>query len=181
MTATVTSAVTQSFAADSAAAGVARVCELGAAQVERLLARYGIESVQLQAQESIPGSYWGESEAGLIGNRVYWRPDTPIHSVLHEACHFICMSETRRAQLDRDAGGDHDEENGVCYLQILLANELEGMSSQRMFGDMDAWGYTFRLGSAQAWFLNDADDARRWLIKREVIDERGRVTWRKRE
>ena len=24
---------------------------------------------------------------------------------------------------------------------------------------MDAWGYTFRLGSARAWFENDADDA----------------------
>lgn len=159
---------------------VMRVADLGAAQIEGLLARYGIESVALSPHESIPGSYWGDSEAGLIGNRLYWRPDTPIHSVLHEACHFICMSGLRRAQLDRDAGGDYDEENGVCYLQILLADELAGMSSERMLGDMDAWGYTFRLGSARAWFQSDADDARRWLIECEVLDQRGRVTWRKR-
>ena len=109
---------------------------------------------------AIPGSYWGESEAGLIGNRIYFRPDTPLHSVLHEACHFICMDDARRAQLERDAGGDYDEENAVCYLQILLADEFAGSDSQRMCSDMDAWGYTFRLGSARAWFERDADDAR---------------------
>jgi hypothetical protein len=95
---------------------------------------------------------------------------------LHEACHFICMDDARRAQLERDAGGDYDEENAVCYLQILLADELAGMSSRQMCSDMDAWGYTFRLGSAQAWFERDADDARRWLLTHRIIDENGRVT-----
>ena len=47
-----------------------------------------------------------------------------MHSVLHEASHYICMSPARRAQLDRDAGGDELEEAAVCYLQILLADEL---------------------------------------------------------
>ena len=69
--------------------------------------------------------------------------------MLHEACHFICMDDARRTQLERDAGGDYDEENAVCYLQILLADEFAGMDSQQMCRDMDAWGYTFRLGSAQ--------------------------------
>ena len=27
---------------------------------------------------------------------------------------------------------------------------------------MDAWGYSFRLGSARAWFEHDAEDARQW-------------------
>ena len=70
--------------------------------------------------ESIPGSYWGESEAGLKGERLYARLDTPVHSVLHEASHYICMTPERRARLDRDAGGDDDEESAVCYLQVLL-------------------------------------------------------------
>ena len=30
----------------------------------------------------------------------------------------------------------------------------------RMWRDMDDWGYSFRLGSAQQWFEQDADDAR---------------------
>ena len=45
-----------------------------------------------------------------------------------------------------------------------------------MCRDMDAWGYTFRLGSAQAWFEQDADDARRWLLAHRIIDEGGRIT-----
>ena len=35
--------------------------------------------------------------------------------------------------------------------------------------DMDTWGYTYRLGSTQAWFERDADDARRWLLERGVL------------
>src|SRR5262245_17879039 len=144
--------------------------------VAQLLARYRLEPVTLEPGCTIPGSYWGESEAGLIGNRIYFRSDTPLHSVLHEACHFICMDDSRRAQLARDAGGDYDEENAVCYLQILLADEIAGMSSLQMCNDMDAWGYTFRLGSANAWFERDADDARQWLVAQRIIDESGRVT-----
>jgi hypothetical protein len=144
--------------------------------VTRLLTRYSLEPVAVEPGGAIPGSYWGESEAGLIGNRIYFRHDTPLHSVLHEACHFICMDDTRRAQLERDAGGDYDEENAVCYLQILLAGEFAGMGSQQMCSDMDAWGYTFRLGSAQAWFERDAGDARQWLLAHRIIDESGRVT-----
>jgi hypothetical protein len=142
----------------------------------RLLARYRLEPVAVAPGEAIPGSYWGASEAGLIGNRLYFRPDTPLHSILHEACHFICMDEARRQQLARDAGGDYDEENAVCYLQILLADEFDGTGSRQMCRDMDAWGYTFRLGSAQAWFEQDADDARRWLLAHRIIDARGRPT-----
>ena len=126
------------------------------AAVTQLLARYRLEPVAVAPGCTIPGSYWGESEAGLIGNRIYFRPDTPLHSVLHEACHFICMDDARRTQLERDAGGDYDEENAVCYLQILLADEVAGMGSQQMCRDMDAWGYTFRLGSARHGSSSDA-------------------------
>jgi len=144
--------------------------------VRQLLSRFRLQPVAVASGETIPGSYWGESEAGLVGNRIYFRPDTPLHSVLHEACHFICMDDTRRGQLDRDAGGDYDEENAVCYLQIVLADEVSGMDSRQMCRDMDAWGYTFRLGSAPAWFEQDAEDARRWLLGHRIIDERGRPT-----
>ena len=39
--------------------------------------------------------------------------------------------------------------------------------------DMDRWGYTFRLGSARAWFERDAEDARAWLMAQGLLDEGG--------
>jgi len=135
-----------------------------------LLASYGVNIVRLPAAALIPGSYWGEREAGLIGNDLFLRCDTPIHSVLHEAAHYICMDEVRRRTLHRDAGGDEAEENAVCYLQILLAEAIPECGRQRMWQDMDAWGYSFRLGSARAWFQYDAEDARQWLARRGLLD-----------
>lgn len=142
----------------------------------RLLAGYGLHIELVDDCTVIPGSYWGESEAGLIGDRLYVRSDTPLHSILHEACHFICMDDQRRAQLHTDAGGTVGEENAVCYLQGLLADQLPGYDRSRLFADMDAWGYSFRLGSARAWFERDADDARCWLLDHGIIDNAQRPT-----
>lgn len=152
--------------------------DLGRAPVASLLARYGLSLEPVAPDEGIPGSYWGESEAGLKAGRLYARPDTPIHSILHESCHYICMSSGRRAGLDTDAGGDDLEESAVCYLQILLADELPGVGRGRLLADMDAWGYSFRLGSARTWFENDAEDARLWLRRHDLIDRAGRPTGR---
>jgi len=106
--------------------------------VALLLNRYGLDLVLTAPQELIPGSYWGEAEAGLHGNRLYARLDTPLHSILHEASHYICMTPERRAGLDRDAGGDDPEEAAVCYLQVLLAEQLAGVGRERLCADMDA-------------------------------------------
>jgi len=141
-----------------------------------LLGRYGIALTLVAPGEGIPGSYWGHSEAGLKGERLYARLDTPVHSVLHEASHYICMTPERRAGLDRDAGGDDLEESAVCYLQVLLAQELPGMGRARLLSDMDAWGYSFRLGSTRAWFEEDATAARDWLCRHGVIDAASRLT-----
>lgn len=141
----------------------------------QLLRQYRLNLVCVAPGAAIPGSYWGDAEAGLRGDCVYVRADTPLHSALHEACHFICMDDARRSALDRDAGGDHDEENAVCYLQILLADRLPGFSRERMCRDMDTWGYTFRLESAQAWFEQDAQDAHRWLQRRGLIGSHGEL------
>jgi hypothetical protein len=135
-----------------------------------ILDRYGLELRLVSPGEVIPGSYWGEAEAGLLGRSLYARLDTPVHSVLHEAAHYACMSPERRAGLNTDAGGDFSEENAVCYLQILLGAELPEMGRQRMCGDMDRWGYTFRLGSAAAWFERDAEDTVTWLKAHGLID-----------
>jgi hypothetical protein len=142
-----------------------------------LLDRYGLEMQLVAVGEVIPGSYWGEREAGLMGSKIFARLDTPVHSVLHEGAHFICMTPERRAGLDTNAGGDHAEENAVCYLQIILAQYLPNVGRERMCRDMDEWGYTFRLGSAALWFDQDAEDARAWLIRHGVLDSQSCPTY----
>ena len=156
---------------------VLRVGDEAHESIHALARRYGVTLRLLAANETLPGSYWGESEAGLQGNHLYVRADTPLHSLLHELSHFVCMSRDRRAGLDRDAGGDDAEECAVCYLQILLADELPMLGRERMLRDMDAWGYTFRLGSARAWFAEDAADACIWLRRNDVIDGHQRPTF----
>lgn len=145
-------------------------------QLSGLLARYGLTLVQVADGAPIPGSYWGESEAGLVGQRIYVRSDTPVHSALHEACHVLCMDVTRRAALHADAGGDYAEEDAVCFLQITLAGHI-GLTTEAICADMDTWGYTFRLGSAHAWYTQDAGDARTWLVRHGLLTESGVPTW----
>lgn len=162
-------------------ADVPQVTLLGAADtavvraLSALVARYGLDLCHLAAAATIPGSYWGPPEAGLRGNRLFVRPDTPLHSALHEACHFLCMAEARREALDTDASGDDLEECAVCYLSLLLAELLPGYSQAAMLRDMDRWGYSFRLGSAAAWFHHDAADARDWLQAAGWVDAAGRL------
>ena len=146
--------------------------------IRELLERYGLRYARVAEHAPIPGSYWGDAEAGLIGDTLYARASTPLHSILHEGCHWICLDQTRRATLHTDAGGDDAEECAVCYLQILLADAIPGVERERYLADMDAWGYSFRLGSARAWLEQDAEDARVWLLAEGLIDGQDRPTWR---
>ena len=155
------------------AAAVLRLGELGYAPAAALLTRYGLH-LQRVAEGPIPGSFWGDEEAGIIGNTVYARDDTPVHSLLHEACHLIVLPSERRAAVHTDATDSIEEEDATCYLQIVLADELPGLGRHRLMTDMDAWGYSFRLGSTRAWFEQDAGDACRWLIARQLLDDHGR-------
>jgi hypothetical protein len=154
-----------------------RLADSDPAAIARLLLRYGLQLRTVAPGEPIPGSYWGETEAGLKGGTLLVRHDTPVHSLLHEAAHWICMSPERRSGLDTDAGGDHAEENAVCYLQIVLAGLVAGFGRERSMADMDEWGYTFRLGSARAWFEQDAADARQWLVAAGIIGADDAPTW----
>jgi len=138
--------------------------------LEKLLEHYQMELILSPDNQAIPGSFWGDDEAGLIGNKLYARQDTPIHSILHELSHFICMDQTRRAKLHTNAGGGYDEEDAVCFLQLILSDQLPEMGQKIMMNDMDTWGYSFRLGSTQAWFQADAEDAKHWLIEQQLID-----------
>ena len=144
--------------------------DISCADVAALLARYGLRLQAVADGEPIPGSYWGESEAGLIGSCVHARGDTPIHSLLHEAAHLIVLPLERRALVHTDATDSVAEEDAVCVLQALLGDALAGVGRARVLADMDAWGYTFRLGSAQAYFERDAEAAWQWLHTRGLVD-----------
>jgi hypothetical protein len=143
--------------------GVVTMGDVDFADAAALLAGYDLELCRVVDDAPIPGSYWGECEAGVIGSKVYVRGDTPVHSLLHEACHLIVAGPERRAGIHTNASDSQAEEDATCYLQILLGELLPGVGSTRVMADMDAWGYTFRLGSARAWFERDAEDARAWL------------------
>lgn len=153
------------------------VSDVSQSALDSLLHRYDIELVQQEAEAAISGSYWGDSEAGIIGRTVFVRADTPIHSLLHETCHVACMTEDRRCGLDRDAGGDDLEESAVCYLQILLADHIEGVGRDCLMLDMDAWGYSFRLGNTRSWFESDAEDAAEFLMNHGLLSASGELTF----
>ncbi|WP_372391323.1 hypothetical protein ACCQ05_15435 [Xanthomonas sp. NCPPB 3582] len=151
------------------ASGVLCVADIGLDAPAALLARYGLRLHRVATGAPIPGSFWGEPEAGIIGCDVYVRDDTPVHSMLHEAGHLIVLPADRRAAVHTDATDSVDEEDATCYLQILLADQLPGVGSARLMADMDAWGYTYRLGSTRAWFEQDAENARSWLEARGLL------------
>ena len=158
-----------------------RVSDIPEAAITELLHRYDLELIKQPAGAPISGSFWGDSEAGIVGHTVYVRADTPIHSLLHETCHVICMTEDRRAGLDRDAGGDDLEESAVCYLQVVLADFIDGVGRDRLMLDMDAWEYSFRLGNTRDWFQRDAEDATEFLTNHGLLNADGVPTFRLRQ
>jgi hypothetical protein len=139
-----------------------------------LLARHGLLLEWVEQGAPIPGCFWGEPEAGVIGEKVYVRGDTPVHSLLHESCHLIVAPPELRMRIHTNASDSQAEEDAACYLQIVLADALAGVGRTRLMDDMDAWGYTFRLGSACAWFEHDAQDARSWLQARGLLPDAAR-------
>lgn len=152
-----------------ASSDVLHLADIGFEAPAALLARHGLELVRVADGAPIPGSFWGEPEAGVIASRVFARADTPVHSLLHEACHLLVAGPVRRATIHTDASDSLEEEDATCYLQIVLADALPAFGRERALADMDAWGYSFRLGSARAWFERDAKDARAFLAQRDLM------------
>lgn len=155
------------------ASSVLRLGQLGFDAPAALLARFGLRLQRVQDGEPIPGSFWGDDEAGIIGVTVHARADTPVHSLLHEACHLIVLPAEKRLEVHTDATDSIEEEDATCYLQIVLADELPGVGRERLMDDMDAWGYSFRRGSTRAWFEQDAENARQWLVDHQLLTPDG--------
>ena len=139
---------------------------------------YGVEINEVEEHLTIPHSFWGAPEAGRRNNTLYVRFDTPIHSILHETCHFVCMPKNQRYLDEIDAAGSTIEESACCYLQLLISDHIEGFTREEHMKNMDEWGYSFRLGSAATWFYRDADDARKWLLEQMIIDQHDQITWK---
>ena len=154
------------------------ISDLAFDSVTGLLKKYKLSIELIPDEQTINGSFWGEPEAGVVGNRVFVRSDTPVHSLLHETGHIVCMTPERRHKLNGDAGGDDLEESAVCYLQIVLVDELAGAGKQRLMRDMDDWSYSFRLGSTQRWFDEDGVDAQLWLRTEGLLDTDHRLIFR---
>jgi hypothetical protein len=154
--------------APAANTDVLRLHDIPLGQARQLLGLFGLQLRLVPDGQAIPGSYWGECEAGLIGTTVFVRMDTPVHSLLHESCHLIVQPPERRAAVHTDASDSIAEEDAACYLQLLLADRIDGFGFERACRDMDAWGYSFRLGSAKAWFEQDAEDAAAFLRERQI-------------
>ena len=156
---------------------VLTVADVALDDLVSLLGKYGLELVIEDDGAPITGSFWGDPEAGVVSRTIYVRGDTPVHSLLHESCHVICMTADRRDSLNRDAGGDDLEEAAVCYLQVVLADCLAAVGRDRLMQDMDAWGYSFRLGSTRKWFWHDAEEALEFLINQRLLTESGEPTY----
>ena len=159
----------------TASMDVLRMADIVWSDAAMLLNRFGLTLEQVDDGQLIPGSFWGDDEAGVIGERVYARLDTPVHSLLHEAGHLIVLPDERRRAVHTNATDSDIEEDATCYLQIVLADALFGVGRHRLMADMDAWGYSFRLGSTSAWLAHDADDARHWLTTRGLLNADGQV------
>jgi len=149
--------------------------------IRPLFDRYQLELHEVASSNQIPYSFWGTPEAGRQRSTLYARADTPLHSLLHEACHFICMPPLLRHQSDIDAGSSAQEENACCYLQIILSDYIPGFNQNIHLHDMNTWGYNFRLGSSARWFYADSDDARNWLIHYDIIKKDNQPTWKLRQ
>lgn len=159
------------------------LADIGWTEPRALLGRYGLALERIEDDMPIPASFWGEPEAGVIAEKIYARGDTPVHSLLHEACHLIVAPADRRSQIHTNASDSQAEEDAACYLQILLADALSAVGRARLMQDMDTWGYTFRLGSTRAWFERDAEDAHAWLqahgLLQEALDaDQGESRWK---
>ena len=95
------------------------ISDLSFDSVAVLLGKYKLSIELIPGDQTINGSFWGEPEAGVVGNRVFVRGDTPVHSLLHETCHIVCMTPERRQKLKGDAGGDDLVKQGMICRSTL--------------------------------------------------------------
>ncbi|MEM7019699.1 MAG: hypothetical protein AAF512_20470 [Pseudomonadota bacterium] len=149
--------------------------------IRPVLDKYQLKLNIIHENSAIPHSFWGSPEAGRFKSQLYARKDTPLHSILHESAHYVCMTKEQRLCPEIDAGGSALIEDACCFLQILWSDYVENFSRHVHLDDMNQWGYSFRLGSSSRWFYADAGDAREWLIQQNIINPQNEPTWEMRD
>ena len=82
------------------------ISDLSLNSIAALLGKFKLSVDLMPDDATINGSYWGEPEAGIVGNRVLVRRDTPVHSLLHETCHIVCMTPERRQRFKGDGNAE---------------------------------------------------------------------------
>ncbi len=171
--------VTGRNAAQEPAAANSRVTSLGdiePAAIERLLTAFGLSLAGVAPGASIPGSYWGDSEAGLVGDRLFARADTPVHSLLHELGHYVCMDPTAARCARHRCGRRRRRGSGrVLPAGVARRRACEASAASAASRDMDTWGYSFREGSARAWLAGDGVPRRVLGSRRTASSTRPRV------
>ncbi len=64
---------------------------------------------------------------GESANIYIYVETTPLHSILHEASHYIRIQAHQRSLTQVDAKGTAMEENSTCYLQLVLSDLLRAI------------------------------------------------------
>ena len=132
--------------------------DIGFDDVAALLARYGLAARARRRRRADPRQLLGRTRSRPDRPRVHARDDTPVHSLLHEAAHLIVLppERARRAYRRHRFGRGRRRRLRAA---VAARRRPARRRPRALMADMDAWGYTFRLGSARAYFERDAEDA----------------------
>ena len=116
---------------------------------------------------------------GSLLNVVIYRLPIMMERDWREQC-----EELAKAPREVDTPEAHFEFERPTYFSFRTPIEVEvysdtlaSLHDPRLMADMDRWGYSFRLGSARAWFEQDAGDALTWLQQHQLL-ENGRPGYR---
>jgi len=140
------------------------------------LDRYGL-SLHLVAPDEVIPARIGASARRADGIQIFARLDTagafgaargrPFY--LHDAGTARRLGyRCRRRSCGREC---------VCYLQIILAQSLPNVGRERMCRDMDEWAIRSGWEAPRSGSIQDAEDARDWLMRHGVLDSQSRPTY----
>lgn len=121
--------------------------------------------------ELIFGSFWGDEEVGIIGIIVYVCGDMLVYLLLYEVCYLIVLLLECCVVVYIDVIDLIEEEDVICYLQIVLVDVFLGVGCDWLMVDMDVWGYLFWFGLICVWFEQDVENVCQFLFDWQFLVE----------